>query len=79
VAEVYARIEAFGQAGRAAYARMTFTRDLLFPLVLFVFLVQLLRFLAERASRPRYSGSLSCFRSPGCSPTSRRTRSSTSF
>jgi hypothetical protein len=46
--EVHARIDAFGQAGRAAYARMTFTQDLLFPLVLFVFLVQLLRFIAER-------------------------------
>lgn len=48
--DVYARIEAFGQTGRAAYARMTFTQDLLFPLVLFVFLVQLLRFVTERAA-----------------------------
>jgi hypothetical protein len=49
VSEVYARIGAFGQAGRAAYATMTFTQDLLFPLVLFAFLVQLLRFVTERA------------------------------
>jgi hypothetical protein len=47
--EVYARVDAFGHAGRAAYAKMTYTQDLLFPLVLFAFLVQLLRFVAERA------------------------------
>jgi hypothetical protein len=47
-AEVYARIAAFGPEGRAAYQKMTFTTDLVFPLVLLTFLVQLLRFLAER-------------------------------
>lgn len=48
--EVYARIEAFGSAGRAAYARMTFTVDLVFPLVLLAFLVQLLRYVTERST-----------------------------
>jgi hypothetical protein len=48
VDEVYARIEAFGAAGRAAYQRMTFTSDLVFPLALFAFLLQLTRYVSER-------------------------------
>lgn len=51
--EVYARIEAFGEHGRGAYARMTFTSDLVFPLVVFAFLVQLIRFVTERAASSR--------------------------
>lgn len=47
--DVYARVAAFGDVGRAAYSRLTYTGDLLFPLVLLTFLVQLQRFLSARA------------------------------
>jgi hypothetical protein len=47
--EVYARVERFGAAGREAYKRMTFTSDLVFPLALLVFLLQLTRYVGERA------------------------------
>lgn len=58
--EVYARIAAFGAEGRAAYRTLTFSADLLFPLVLFVFLVQLTRFVTERlpALSPHVRGPL---------------------
>lgn len=46
--EVYARLTAFGPEGRAAYRRLTFGGDLLFPLGLFAFLLQLTRFVSER-------------------------------
>jgi hypothetical protein len=52
--EVYARLEAFGALGRAAYQRMTFSSDLVFPLALFHFLVQLNRFVVQIvANKPR--------------------------
>jgi hypothetical protein len=47
--EVYARMELFGAAGREAYRKMTFTSDLIFPLVLFHFLVRLARYVAHSA------------------------------
>lgn len=46
--EVYERMAAFGASGRAAYRQLLFSADLLFPLVLFTFLVQLTRFVALR-------------------------------
>jgi hypothetical protein len=39
---------AFGAAGRAAYRRLTFTADLIFPLVLCACLLQLMRYVTER-------------------------------
>ncbi len=56
--EVYERIQAFGAAGRDAYKRMTYTTDLVFPCVLFTFLVQLARFVSERATSPEALRSL---------------------
>ena len=49
VRKVYERIESFGPRGRASYQHMTFTTDLVFPLTLCAFLVQLVRFVSERA------------------------------
>ncbi len=52
--EVYERIQAFGAAGRDAYKRMTYTTDLVFPCVLFTFLVQLARFVSERSTSSKW-------------------------
>lgn len=48
--EVYARLAAFGPAGRETYQRMTYTTDFAFPAVLLAFLIQLSRFVAERSN-----------------------------
>ncbi len=47
--DVYRRIEQFSAAGRVAYQRMTYTTDVIFPATLCVFLVQLARYVGERA------------------------------
>jgi hypothetical protein len=51
-AEVHARLESFGVEGRAAYRRMTYTSDLVFPLALFYFLFQLVRFVIGSTTVP---------------------------
>ena len=48
VQEVHTRLGGFGPQGRARYQHMTFTTDLVFPLTLCVFLIQLVRFVNER-------------------------------
>lgn len=50
--ETYARLEAFGELGRAFYLRAILTVDLFFPLSVFVFLLLLARFVSERAQLP---------------------------
>jgi hypothetical protein len=45
--EVHERIAHFGEAGRDAYRRMTYTSDLAFPLALFAFLISLARYVAR--------------------------------
>lgn len=47
-AEVYERIVRFGEAGRDAYRRMTYTSDLAFPLALFYFLFSLARYVTRQ-------------------------------
>lgn len=47
--EVYQRLELFGVNGRARYQHMTFTSDVVFPLALLAFLLQLARFINERS------------------------------
>lgn len=51
--EVYERLAGFGELGREAYQRFTYTSDLLFPLSLLLFLALFARFVAERARLPR--------------------------
>lgn len=51
--DVYLRMSGFGEQGRAAYRRMTYTSDVAFPVVLFAFLLQLARFVAERAPQTK--------------------------
>ena len=51
--EVYARLESYGEAGRQAYARFTYTADVAFPAVLLAFLLLLERFVVERAMPSR--------------------------
>jgi len=46
--EVYARIEAFGEDGREAYRRFTYTADIIFPVSLLAFLLALALFVSER-------------------------------
>ena len=46
--EVYARLDRYGEAGRQAYARFTYTGDVVFPVVLLAFLLVMARFVAER-------------------------------
>jgi hypothetical protein len=48
--EVYRRIVAYGEVGRATYQQFTFTTDLIFPLGLFLFLFVLGRFVGERVA-----------------------------
>jgi hypothetical protein len=48
--EVYARLSAFGAVGRAMYQRFTYTADVIFPLILLMFLVLLARFVGDRTS-----------------------------
>lgn len=59
--EVALRIDGFGEAGRRAYQRMTYTSDLVFPLVLFTFLIQLARFVVERAIPTRWRAAAYAF------------------
>lgn len=49
--EVYRRLQFFGEEGRTRYQHMTFTSDLVFPLVLLTFLLQLARFVGERSTQ----------------------------
>jgi hypothetical protein len=51
--EVARRIAAFGEAGREAYQRFTYTTDLVFPLGLFLFLYVLARFVGTRVALER--------------------------
>lgn len=46
--DVFQRLEAFGEAGRAMYQRFTYSADIVFPLSLLVFLALLARFAAQR-------------------------------
>jgi hypothetical protein len=46
--ETYRRVSGFGEAGREAYQRFTYTTDLIFPLALLFFLFVFARFVAER-------------------------------
>lgn len=48
--EVYRRIQLFSPEGRVAYQRMTYTTDVAFPVTLWLFLVQLARYVAERTT-----------------------------
>jgi len=48
VGDIYARLDAFGAAGRAAYQHMTYSSDLIFPLSLLVFLLLFATYLANR-------------------------------
>lgn len=51
--ETHRRIGDFGEAGREAYRRFTYTTDVAFPLGLLIFLRTLAGFVAERAARGR--------------------------
>lgn len=48
VAEVYSRLESFGEFGRAAYMRFTYTSDILFPLSFLLFLITLGKFTQKK-------------------------------
>ncbi len=48
--DVYLRLEAFGEIGRAMYQRFTYSVDVIFPLSLLVFLSLLARFVARRTT-----------------------------
>jgi hypothetical protein len=48
--EVYDRLERFGEVGREAYKRFTYTGDVVFPLSLLFFLIVLVYFVRERIS-----------------------------
>jgi hypothetical protein len=51
--ELYARLGAFGEGGRALYSRMLVTSDLVFPLAIFAFLFLLGRYAAGQLSPSR--------------------------
>ncbi len=51
--EVYDRLERFGEVGREAYKRFTYSGDVIFPLSLLVFLIVLAYFVRERTSLSR--------------------------
>lgn len=51
--EVYSRLQSYGEAGRQAYARFTYTGDVAFPAVLLAFLLVMARFVFERAMPTR--------------------------
>lgn len=48
--EVYDRLESYGETGRVAYKRFTFSGDVIFPASLLVFLFVLANFVRERTS-----------------------------
>ncbi len=56
--DVYLRLEAFGEIGRAMYQRFTYSVDVIFPLSLLAFLVLLSRFAARRISVTGFSRKL---------------------
>jgi hypothetical protein len=56
--EVYRRIVAYGEVGRATYQQFTFTTDLIFPLGLFLFLFVLGRSAGERVAVGRTTRAL---------------------
>jgi hypothetical protein len=53
VPELYARLAAFGEEGRAMYGWMLVTSDIVFPLAVFAFLFLLARYAAGELSPPR--------------------------
>lgn len=54
--EVMQRLDSFGPAGRAAYKRMTYTSDVIFPVSILAFFLLLARYL--RALRPSKIGQI---------------------
>lgn len=51
--EVYQRVAAFGEVGRAAYSRTVLTTDVVFPLCVLAFLFLLARYTAEQLTPAR--------------------------
>ncbi len=54
-AETYERLAAMGESGRALYLRLIVTVDIVFPIVMLIFLVTLARFAAQRAGLRRWT------------------------
>lgn len=52
-AEVYSRLESFGEVGRQAYQQFTYSGDAIFPLSFWFFLWLYARFVSERANLTR--------------------------
>ncbi|NOT42455.1 MAG: hypothetical protein HOP13_18415 [Alphaproteobacteria bacterium] len=51
--EIYQRLDAFGQTGRALYQRFLVTTDVIFPLTLLAFLFLLARYTSQQLAPPR--------------------------